>query len=241
MVLNTPQFPQAPKVAPYGNIPSQSSNIDTLNQGWTIQDLSSTGGYAGSAPAPPLIRSGSAGYGSNNVGLLQDNSLNGGGYGGSISSRVVKVVEPAPYGNNIINGGGLSLTNTIKSVDSTYGDNSNYGAGSSSRIVAPAPYGNNIINGGGLSLTNTIKSVDSTYGDNSNYGAGSSSRIVLPAPLGNNIIKSVGSSYGSNARSFGPVPVQQTGSPYGIQSTREFTNLLHDDLDLSKCGPGKIF
>ncbi len=265
-IFNTAQFSQGPNVAPIVNVPSQSSNINTVNQGWTIGDsstTSSTGGFSRSAPV--LMRSGNTGYGSDSVSLLKDNSLDGGSYGGSASSKLVNSVGPTGYGNNNGNSLGLSIGNTIKSLDSTsFGDNSNYGGGSSARIVGPTSYGNNNGNSLGLSIGNTIKSLDSTsFGDNSNYGGGSSARIVGPIPLGNNIInggelsfgntiksvgssygnnaKSVGSSYGNNAKSVGSFSVQPTGPPYGIQSTGNLNTYFQDQLDVSKCGNRKIF
>jgi hypothetical protein len=221
-IFNTAQFSQGPNVAPIVNVPSQSSNINTVNQGWTIGDsstTSSTGGFSRSAPV--LMRSGNTGYGSDSVSLLKDNSLDGGSYGGSASSKLVNSVGPTGYGNNNGNSLGLSIGNTIKSLDSTsFGDNSNYGGGSSARIVGPIPLGNNIINGGELSFGNTIKSVGSSYGNNA---------------------KSVGSSYGNNAKSVGSFSVQPTGPPYGIQSTGNLNTYFQDQLDVSKCGNRKIF
>jgi hypothetical protein len=293
--LNSAQFPQGPKVAPIVNVPSQSSDINTLNQGWTIGDLSATsssGGYSRAAPA--LMKSGSAGYGSDNVGLQQDNSVNTGSYGAPTSINLVKSVGPTSYGSGIDNSrtlsnvassnyGGVSsapivgptsygssidnsrtlsnvASNNYGGVSSTpivgptsYGssidnsrtlsnvDSSNYGSVSSAPIVGPTSYGSNIDNSRTLS-----------FGASSNYGSGASARIIAPPPLDNNIInggglsygntiKSYGSSYDNTAKSLGPLTLQQTGPPYGIQSTRDLNTFTQEQLDVSKCGPSKIF
>jgi hypothetical protein len=124
--------------------------------------------------------------------------------------------------------GAPSSINLVKSVgSSSYGsgidnsrtllnvDTSSYGSGASTRFV-PQP----------------LPPVESSYGNTFKSVGGSS--------YGNNV-NSYGSSYGNNARSLGPLPLQPTGQPYGIQSTRDFSGLVEEQLDVSKCGQRKNF
>ena len=67
--------------------------------------------------------------------------------------------------------------------------------------------------------TEAVATVAVNYGKGSGYGS---------------------SSYG-NGNSYGGSYAEPTGPPYGIQSTGEYTTYYPEKLDLSRCGPSKIF
>ncbi|CAF3173272.1 unnamed protein product [Rotaria socialis] len=245
---------------------SELSNLNqdgTYNQQWTIGGLSSSGNnnnyVAGSfgsniiasADSSPAGKIGNSAVESSEAKTIEFAGTSS--YGNNNNAAGIS----SSFGSNSNAAGVSSLPGNVVGISSSFGSNNN-AAGTSS-------YGNNNNVAGVLSSSGNVAGVSSSsgnvagisssFGSNNNAAGVSSSSGRIKNTAG--ILSSFGSNSNAagvaassninNSRNTGQISssnsyvasgrFEQTGIPYGLQSTVEYLYYYPEKLDLSKCGP----
>ncbi|CAF2917589.1 unnamed protein product [Rotaria sp. Silwood2] len=212
---------------------SSSSQDSSMKSGGSSssQDSSMKSGGSSSIQGSSMRSGGSS---------SQDSSMKSGGSSSLQGSSIRSGGSSSSQDSSMKSGGSSSLQgSSIRSGGSSSSQDSSMRSGGSS-----SSQGSIMKPGGSSSLQgNTMQSVDSSssVGNNNNYGGRSSSTGNAFKSVGSTSHSSSGShggaSYGRSG-SYGSInTLEQTGLPYGIQSTADYPTYYLEKLDLSKCGP----
>ncbi|CAF2147383.1 unnamed protein product [Rotaria magnacalcarata] len=240
-----------------GGLPSSGNNNNYVAGSFgsniiASADSSSTGKIGNSAVESSEIKliesAGTSSYGSNNNNVagisssfgnnnnaagVSSSSGNIVGTSSSIGSNTNAADVSSAFGNNNNAADVSSSSGNVAGIYSSFGSNNNAaGASSSSGNVANiySSFGSNNNAAGASPSSGNVAGIYSSFGSNNNAAG-----VATSSNINNNRNTGQISSSNSYVASGG---FEQTGIPYGLQSTVEYF-YYPEKLDLSKCGPAQ--